>query len=183
MVNDVIKELQANLDKGIEALRPLYAAAPEQFREQAMAMAMEFDAASVVAMASAIGTARRFRCFIRGTSSGTFLIYGNCVVAVSFACSSVDTPISCNARSADRPNDVCNLTSIFRAVNAQEGSSPEHGWKLSSAASALQQAGLRQHAPRKGRTATSSSQGTAARDAIGVICASCASVCLHTMQA
>ena len=37
------------LDKGIEALRPLYAAAPEQFREQAMAMAMEFDAASVVA--------------------------------------------------------------------------------------------------------------------------------------
>jgi len=36
-------------------------------------------------MASAIGTARRFRCFIMGTSSGTFLIYGNCVVAVSFA--------------------------------------------------------------------------------------------------
>jgi len=37
------------LEHGIEAIKPLYAAAPEQFREQAMAMAMEYDPASIVA--------------------------------------------------------------------------------------------------------------------------------------
>jgi pimeloyl-ACP methyl ester carboxylesterase len=37
------------LAHGIEAIKPLYAAAPEQFREQAIAMAMEYDPASIVA--------------------------------------------------------------------------------------------------------------------------------------
>ena len=37
------------LEHGIEAVRPLYAAAPEQHREQAIAMAMEYDPASIVA--------------------------------------------------------------------------------------------------------------------------------------
>jgi hypothetical protein len=37
------------LTHGIEAIKPLYAAAPEQFREQAIAMAMEYDPASIVA--------------------------------------------------------------------------------------------------------------------------------------
>ena len=34
---------------GIQAIKPLYAAAPEQFREQAIAMAMEYDPASLAA--------------------------------------------------------------------------------------------------------------------------------------